>query len=141
MTDTKKENHSSFHQFCKENNQLMQWVCFVGIIFCYSYYAILQEVLLSDKSLKLNVSLILCFQYAIAVVISALIIVVSGQSLSASLTYEDAKVASLIFCSMNFSNKAMGLVSYPFVVLSKSAKIIPVILVGTLRGVYTPSAK
>ena len=35
----------------------------------------------------------------------------------------------------------MGLVSYPFVVLSKSAKIIPVILVGTLRGIYTPSPK
>jgi len=34
---------------------------------------------------------------------------------------------------------AMSLVSYPFVVLAKSAKVIPVILVGTLRGVYTPT--
>ena len=42
---------------------------------------------------------------------------------------------------MNFSNKAMSLVSYPFVVLSKSAKVIPVILIGTLRGVYKPKAK
>ena len=40
---------------------------------------------------------------------------------------------------MNFSNKAMRYVSVPFVVLSKSAKVIPVILVGTLRGVYTPT--
>ena len=42
---------------------------------------------------------------------------------------------------MNFSNKAMGLVSYPFVVLSKSAKVIPVILVGAIRGVYKPDMK
>jgi len=42
---------------------------------------------------------------------------------------------------MNFSNMAMSLVSYPFVVLSKSAKVIPVILIGTLRGVYQPKAK
>lgn len=40
---------------------------------------------------------------------------------------------------MNLSNKAMGLASAPFVMLSKSAKVIPVILVGTLRGVYTPT--
>ena len=39
----------------------MQWVCFTGIVLCYSYYAHLQEVLLGDKQLKLSVSLILCF--------------------------------------------------------------------------------
>jgi len=117
----------------------MQWVCFIGIIFCYSYYAHLQEVLLSDKTLKLSVSLILIIQYFSAVLISAVIIIVSGQSLFSELTWDDVIVAFFIFVSMNFSNKAMGLVSYPFVVLSKSAKIIPVILVGTLRGIYTPS--
>lgn len=42
---------------------------------------------------------------------------------------------------MNFSNRAMKTVSYPFVILCKSAKIIPVILVGTLRGVYHPTPK
>ena len=35
----------------------------------------------------------------------------------------------------------MKSVSYPFVVLSKSAKVIPVILIGTIRGVYTPKPK
>ena len=119
----------------------MQWVCFAGIIFCYSYYAHLQEVLLSDKSLKLSVSCILIVQYIIAVLISSVIILGSGESLFAQFTYDDLIVAFFIFMSMNFSNKAMGLVSYPFVVLSKSAKIIPVILVGTLRGIYTPSPK
>ena len=40
---------------------------------------------------------------------------------------------------MNCSNYAMRGISFPFVVLSKSAKVIPVILVGKLRGVYNPS--
>lgn len=76
-------------------------------------------------------------------VISAIIILLSGEKdgLFAALTYDDAIVAIFNFCSMNFSNKAMSLVSYPFVVLSKSAKVIPVILVGTLRGVYKPERK
>jgi hypothetical protein len=71
--------------------------------------------------------------------LSAIIITLFGQgSLSQSMTYNDLKVAVFGFCSMNFSNKAMSLVSAPFVMLSKSAKIIPVIFVGTLRGVYKP---
>ena len=52
---------------------------------------------------------------------------------------DDFVVAFFGFMSMNFSNKAMRYVSVPFVVLSKSAKVIPVIIVGTLRGVYTPT--
>lgn len=59
--------------------------------------------------------------------------------LSQSLTKDDLVVAFFGFCSMNFSNKAMSLVSTPFVMLSKSAKVIPVIFVGTLRGVYKPT--
>jgi len=35
----------------------------------------------------------------------------------------------------------MSLVSYPFVTLSKCAKVIPVIMVGALRGVYKPKNK
>ena len=62
-----------------------------------------------------------------------------GSVFMECLTFGDLVVALYGFCSMNFSNKAMSLVSYPFVVLSKSAKIIPVILVGTLRGVYKPN--
>jgi hypothetical protein len=42
---------------------------------------------------------------------------------------------------MNCSSYAMKRVSFPFVVLSKSAKVIPVIMVGALRGVYTPTLK
>ena len=102
-----------------------------------------------NKELKLNVSLVLCFQYAIAMTLAAIIITAcapktAGRSttdmLSESLTYNDMVVAFFGFCSMNFSNMAMSLVSTPFVMLSKSAKVIPVILVGTLRGVYKPNA-
>ena len=63
------------------------------------------------------------------------------EGLTAGLTKGDAIVALLNFCSMNCSSYAMKGVSYPFVVLSKSAKVIPVILVGTIRGVYTPKPK
>lgn len=73
-------------------------------------------------------------------IVSAIIIQLSGVKggLSQGLTKGDAIVAFLNFCSMNCSSFAMKSVSYPFVVLSKSAKVIPVILVGTLRGVYSP---
>ena len=59
--------------------------------------------------------------------------------LTQSLTFNDLVVAFYGYVSMNCSNMAMGLASAPFVLLSKSAKIIPVIFVGTLRGVYTPT--
>lgn len=54
-------------------------------------------------------------------------------------------VGALTFGSMFCSNVALKFVSYPFVVLSKSAKIIPgkvfnhifvVIIVGVIRGIY-----
>lgn len=45
------------------------------------------------------------------------------------------------FVSMNSSNVALKYVSFPFVVLAKSAKVIPVILIGALRGVYKPDLK
>lgn len=74
--------------------------------------------------------------------VSALIILATGQgSLTQAFTWDDLIVSFFNFASMNFSNRAMKVVSYPFVILCKSAKIIPVIMVGTLRGVYSPTAK
>lgn len=114
-----------------------------GIVICHSQYAILQETLLGDKTLNLNVSMVLMFQHAIAIVVSGIIIVASGQpgGLFQGFTFDDLIVSFFNFGSMNFSNRAMKVVSYPFVILCKSAKIIPVILVGTLRGVYEPSSR
>lgn len=74
-------------------------------------------------------------------IVSAAIIIMTGGSLNQGLTKGDALVGILNFCSMNCSSYAMKEVSYPFVVLSKSAKVIPVILVGKIRGVYDPTLK
>lgn len=114
-----------------------------GIFFCHSQYAYMQETLLGNKDLKLNVSLVLLFQNAISVLVSGIIIVASGLpgGLFQAFTLDDLTVSIFNFASMNFSNRAMKVVSYPFVLLCKSAKIIPVILVGTLRGVYHPTTK
>jgi UDP-galactose transporter B1 len=48
----------------------------------------------------------------------------------------DAMVGTLNFCTMYCSNFALKFVSYPFVVLAKSAKILPVCLTGWIIGVY-----
>ena len=76
------ESGSAFMEFCRKYNQICQWICFIGIIVCYSVYAHLQEVLISSMEPKLTVSLILCFQYAIAIVISGVIILMTGGSVS-----------------------------------------------------------
>ena len=121
----------------------MEWVCMIGIFFCHSQYAFMQETLIGNKELKLNVSLILLFQNVISILVSGTIILASGLpgGLFQAFTLDDLTVSVFNFASMNFSNRAMKVVSYPFVLLCKSAKIIPVILVGTIRGIYQPSTK
>jgi solute carrier family 35 (UDP-galactose transporter), member B1 len=47
-------------------------------------------------------------------------------------------VGGLTFGSMFCSNAALKFVNYPFVVLAKSAKIMPVFIVGSIRGIYKP---
>jgi len=69
------------------------------------------------------------------------IMMLQGERLTQSFTKGDGIVACLNFGSMNCSSYAMKGVSYPFVVLSKSAKIIPVILVGAIRGIYKPERR
>jgi hypothetical protein len=97
--------------------------------------------------MNLSVSFVLCFQYTIAMVIAAVIVAgckpsnsnkSSMEMLGESLTYDDLVVAIFSYCSMSFSNKAMSLASPPFVILAQLSKVISVILVGKLRGVYNP---
>ena len=57
-------------------------------------------------------------------------------SLTDCLTTRDVYVGCLGFGSMYCSNFAMKLVNYPFVILAKSAKIMPVMIVGSIRGTY-----
>ena len=52
----------------------------------------------------------------------------------------DAIVGTLNFATTYCSNFALKFVSYPFVVLAKSAKILPVALTGWYLGVYKLTA-
>ena len=45
-------------------------------------------------------------------------------------------MGSLTFLSMVSSNYSLKFVNYPFMVLAKSAKVLPVIMTGWIRGVY-----
>lgn len=112
-------------------------ICFLGIFGCYSGYAILQESLLSDKTKKLNVSFVMGVQSLIAVIIATVIIKVGKMGdLMTGFTRGDFIVGALNFLTMYCSNFALKFVNYPFMVLAKSAKIMPVVLTGWIRGVY-----
>ena len=36
---------SGFLKFCQDNHDMCMWLCFLGIIVCYTYYALLQEIM------------------------------------------------------------------------------------------------
>lgn len=91
---------------------------------------------LSDKSRKMNVNVVMGFQNIIGLIISTMskfwhvliFLVLKAsykQSLADCLTKGDFLVGLLCFGSMFCSNYALKFVNYPFVVLSKSAKIMP----------------
>ena len=105
---------------------------------------------LSDKTKNISVALVNLFQYTIAVCIASVILAVTSTpsndqtvfgSIFKQLTTGDILVGCFQFGSMNGSTVALKYVSFPFVVLAKSAKVIPVILMGALRGVYKPTGK
>jgi len=76
-------------------------------------------------------------QSTIAVLISSTIIKVFGMGdLFSSFTSGDLIVGALNFFTMFFSNFALKFVNYPFMVLAKSAKILPVLFTGWIFGVY-----
>ena len=52
------------------------------------------------------------------------------------MTQGDIFVGGLNFVTMFCSNYSLKFVNYPFMVLAKSAKVLPVVLTGWLRGVY-----
>jgi len=96
------------------------------------------------------VALVNVFQYTIAVFIASVILAVTSApsndqsvfgSIFKQLTTGDILVGCFQFGSMNSSTVALKYVSFPFVVLAKSAKVIPVIMMGALRGVYKPTTK
>lgn len=70
--------------------------------------------------------------------IAAAIIIISGDmgSLFGNFCMGDIFVGILQFSTMYCSNYSLKFVSFPFMVLAKSAKILPVIIAGWLQGVY-----
>lgn len=92
---------------------------------------------LADKSKNINVSFVISIQAALAIVISAAIIKIFNMgSLFGTLTRADVIVGFMLFVSMYTSNLALHYVNYPFMVLAKSAKVLPVIMIGWIRGIY-----
>jgi len=83
------------------------------------------------------VSLVVGIQALTGILISTTIIKVFAMgSLFNSVTSGDAFVGGLNFFTMFCSNYSLKFVNYPFMVLAKSAKVLPVVLTGWLRGVY-----
>lgn len=62
-----------------------------------------------------------------------------GPLFGGNLTKGDLVVGLLNFFSKFFTNFSLKFVNYPVTVLAKSAKVIFTILVGSIRGVYTPN--
>lgn len=76
-------------------------------------------------------------QAGTAVAISSAIIKFFGMgSLWDSLNKGDLIVGALNFATMFCSNYSIKFVNYPFMVLAKSAKVLPVVLTGWLLSVY-----
>jgi len=92
---------------------------------------------LADKSKKINVSLVVGIQAAGAILIAGTIITSTNMgSLFGPFTRGDLIVGALNFMTMFCSNYSLKFVNYPFMVLAKSAKVLPVILTGWMTGVY-----
>lgn len=72
-----------------------------------------------------------------AILISSTIITVFRMgSLFGQFHRGDATVGTLNFVTMFCSNYSLKFVNYPFMVLAKSAKVLPLVLTGWLTGVY-----
>lgn len=100
-------------------------------------YLLIYSHRLADKSKKINVSLVISIQAGTAVLLSSTIIkFFSMGSLWGSLNNGDLIVGGLNFATMFCSNYSIKFVNYPFMVLAKSAKVLPVVLTGWLLRVY-----
>ena len=110
----------------------------------YTYYFYLQELLISDRDLNLSVSAINGIECFISIIVASIILTVnagmssdkSEPSVLSQLTMGDIIVGMLIFCSKYCSGFSLKFVSFPFAKLFKSAKVIPIALMGALRGLY-----
>lgn len=127
--------HQSISLFFRNNN----------LLFCLrilarrhvSYFKLLNFFRLADKTKKINVSLVISIQAGTAVILSSLIIYFFDMGpMWGSLNSGDLIVGGLNFVTMFCSNYSIKFVNYPFMVLAKSAKVLPVVLTGWLLRVY-----
>lgn len=71
-----------------------------------------------------------------AVFLSLAILLYSNSSLKCLLISKaEVKLALIRFVSLYSGNMAIQYISYPVLVVSKSAEVLPVIIIGTLGGV------
>lgn len=68
--------------------------------------------------------------------ISAFIVFFFKQGSLTQIEWKETYGSALFFASATLSNYSLSFVDFPFMALAKSAKIIPVALIGTLLGVY-----
>ena len=85
----------------------------------------------------MNASFVISIQALFAILISAAIIKCCGMgSLFGPMSRSDIEVGAMLLISMTTSSYSLNFVNYPFMVLAKSAKILPIILIGWIRGIY-----
>ena len=121
--------------FLKDNYYIAFIICFAGIVGCYTFYGILQESLLADKSKKINTFFIMGTQFSFASLISFTIIKMFGMgSVRENCSTNDIIISALCIGSTYCSNQALKYVNYPFMALTKSSKILSVIMVGWAMG-------
>ena len=92
---------------------------------------------LADKSKKINANFVMGVQFFCSAIIATVIIRTFKMGpLFEDFSRGDLQLGTLNFATMYCSNFALKFVSFPFMALAKSAKILPVILTGWLTGVY-----
>lgn len=113
--------------------------CALGTFVCYFYYGILQESITKgkyvdgDKTEKFKYTMTLVFIQCIINALAAYIIKSTWQK-----EVDQTPMNMNLFCSLSYlgamlaSNQALQHVSYPTQVLGKSAKPIPVLILGVL---------
>ena len=112
-------------------------LCIVGIYTCYFTYGYLQEEIIAVE--KLNPILPLFCQYLFAVIVGSTLNYMMDRHETpkpAFLTTRELKIGVLNNLTMMSSNYALAYVDYPTQALVKSSKILPVMLMGIVRGTY-----
>lgn len=107
--------------------------CAFGICLCYLTYGILQERLYTDAS-STDPALILLTQCVTNVLVALIWNGPSGATdIKRLMPHHQLRITSLCYITaMLCSNEAIIYVSYPVIVLSKSCKLIPTMVVGQL---------